>query len=89
MEVALTARYWTKVFVVFTVLSYLMAYLFMLVYMWAITSFSMYDPAQYGVIYQICLSPSFWCLQVRTAPPLRPHPLAMPNTAAGLTGGIR
>jgi hypothetical protein len=32
--VALTARYWTKIFVVFVILSYIVAYLFLLVYMW-------------------------------------------------------
>ena len=31
---ALTARYWTKIFVVFVILSYIVAYLFLLVYMW-------------------------------------------------------
>ena len=67
VEVALTARYWTKVFVVFVVLSYLCAYLFMLLYMWVEVAFEIYDPAQYGVIYQLCLEPSFWFVQVRPA----------------------
>ena len=65
VEVALTARYWTTIFVVCTVLSYLLAYVFMLVYMWAETAVNIYDPAQYGVIYMICISPTFWFLQVR------------------------
>lgn len=65
VEVALTARYWTRIFVVCTILSYVLGYAFMLVFMWVETSFDMYDPEQYGVIYQICTTPSFWFLQVR------------------------
>lgn len=68
VEVALTARYWTTVFVVCTILSYVLSYAFMLVYMWVQTSADMFDPAQYGVIYQICRAPAFWFLQVRWGP---------------------
>lgn len=37
LQVALTARYWTRIFVVFVVLSYVVAYIFLLVYMWVDT----------------------------------------------------
>ena len=68
VEVALTARYWTTLFVVFTVLSYVCAYLFMLVYMWIVVAGDQWDPAQYGVIYRIIADPNLWLLQVRMSP---------------------
>ena len=64
MEVALTARYWTTLFVVFVVLSYACTYAFMLVYMWIIVAGSSEDPAQYGVIYRIMADSQLWLLQV-------------------------
>ena len=71
VEVVLTARYWTRVFAAFVGLTYICTYLFMLVYMWVDTSYALFDPAQYGVIYQICRNPSFWLTQVTP-----PHPHA-------------
>jgi len=64
VEVALTARYWTKLFVLFVVLSYACTYAFMLVYMWIIVAGSSEDPAQYGVIYRIMADSQLWLLQV-------------------------
>ena len=69
VEVALTARYWTKLFVLFTVLSYVCAYLFMLVYMWIVVAGNQYDPAQYGVVYRIIADANLWLLQVPTLDP--------------------
>ena len=68
VEVALTARYWTTPFWVCTLLSYVCAYLFMLVYMWVVVALNQWDPAQYGVIYRIVADPSLWLLQVRDTP---------------------
>ena len=67
VEVALTARYWTTLFVVFTLLSYFCAYLFMLVYMWIVVAGDQFDPAQYGVIYRIAADANLWLLQVQNA----------------------
>jgi len=64
VEVALTARYWTKLFVVFVALSYVCTYAFMLVYMWVIVAGGSEDPAQYGVIYRIIADSNLWLLQV-------------------------
>ncbi len=67
VEVAVTARYWTTLFVVFTLLSYFCAYLFMLVYMWIVVAGNQWDPAQYGVIYRIAADANLWLLQARIA----------------------
>jgi len=66
VEVLMVARYWTKVFVICVVLSYLAAFAFLLVYLWVDVAFDIYDPAQYGVMYQVMSSPTFWFLQIVT-----------------------
>ena len=64
----MVARYWTKLFVVCVALSYLAAFAFLLVYQWVDMAFDLYDPAQYGVMYRVMASPTFWFLQVPPPP---------------------
>lgn len=68
----MVARYWTKVFVICVVLSYLAAFAFLLVYLWVDVAFDIYDPAQYGVMYQVMSSPTFWFLQACSLTPPPP-----------------
>lgn len=75
----MVARYWTKLFVVCVALSYLAAFAFLLVYQWVDIAFNLYDPAQYGVMYQVMASPTFWFLQV--PPPPLPLPCHGPHDA--------
>lgn len=60
LEVSLVARYWTKLFVFFVVLSYVVVYPFFLVFPYAQRAFEVYDPAQYGIAENLFSTAEFW-----------------------------
>lgn len=60
LEVSLVARYWTKVFFIFVVLSYFLVYPFFLVFPYVEKSLDIFDPAQFGTAENLFQSASFW-----------------------------
>ena len=54
------ARYWTKIFAVFVLLSYFLVYPFFIVYPLFQNGIHTYDVSQYGVAYAIMGSATFW-----------------------------
>ena len=54
------ARYWTKLFVVFVLLSYWLVYPFEIIFPLVEQWFSVADSAQYGVAQYVFRTPSFW-----------------------------
>lgn len=63
MEVALVARYWTLLFVVFTVLSFVCVFPYLLLFPYAEWLVGYFDERQYGVAENLMSSSIFWlCL---------------------------
>ena len=60
MQVCLVARYWTKLFVLFVLLSYWLVYPFELIFPLVEQLFKVADSAQYGVAKNVFATPTFW-----------------------------
>ena len=60
VQVALVARFWTKIFALFVFLSYALVYPFFVLYPLFELGIGTYDVTQYGVAYNVFANPTFW-----------------------------
>ncbi|CAD7701700.1 unnamed protein product [Ostreobium quekettii] len=60
LEISLVTRYWTKVYVVFVVISYGLIYPFFIIFPIGQRWFDVFDPAQYGVAENLFMTAIFW-----------------------------
>lgn len=60
LEMALVSRYWTKLFTVFLVLSYVLVYPYMTVFPIVQLALQIYDPTNVGAAVQVLQTSTFW-----------------------------
>lgn len=60
VEVALVARYWTLLFAVFTVLSFVCVFPYLLLFPYAEWLVGYFDERQFGIAENLLTSPTFW-----------------------------
>eukprot|EP00803_Ostreobium_quekettii_P002905 evm.model.scf_903.4 EVM.evm.TU.scf_903.4 scf_903:32108-44084(+) len=60
LEISLVTRYWTFVYILFVLLSYLLVYPFFLVFPYVERSIDMFDPAQFGTAANLFSTATFW-----------------------------
>lgn len=67
LEICIIARYWTRLFLVFVILSYWLVYPFEIVFPAIEKGIGYYDPGQWGVGENVFRSPTFWFIQITVA----------------------